>query len=341
MTLFFGVGASFPIAQQAAKSESLIGRSDNLGIVLDLQRPSDTDVLLLRNGDKLTGTILNSTFSIRTSYASLKFHNRMIAGIDLEGGANNIEAIVTVNNNRFSGFIDAPGFAFKLQTGPQIQIRREKVLKAIFRVRGEERKGIPQRQFLLLKNGDYFSGRILNDRLSVSTTYAKVPLDLNDAESVRLIGGNNPLTKIIMRNNDTLQGVLETDDISVELDIGQRISIYQDRIDIFFCRDGFIPDLPAARAEVPLIKMGDKSFWGVEISIADKGVAVVKFSDPLSVFKLAGVEPGDVFISANGDKISSVLEFVQLRDKVVKGLISGVTFEVQRGNSKFFIKVTK
>jgi hypothetical protein len=216
--------------------------TDNtLGLVLDLERPSDTDVLLLRNGDKLTGTILNESFSIRTSYATIKYSNRMIAGIDLEGGTNNIEAIVTVNNNRFSGFIDDSAFVFKLQTGPQIQIRREKILKAIFRVREKERKGIPQRQFFILKNGDYFSGKIMNDQLILSTTYAKVPLNLNDAVFVKLIGVNNPLTKVLMRNHDTVQGVLDTEDILVQLDVGPTVKIYQDRIEVFHCIDGYVP----------------------------------------------------------------------------------------------------
>mgnify|MGYP000412650372 CR=1 FL=1 len=128
---------------QDAPNQSTSTKADNqLGVVLDLERPSTTDILLLHNGDKLTGTILNESFSIRTSYGKFKFNNRIIAGIDLGGGTNNIEFIITVNNNRFSGFIDDPFFVFKLQTGPQIKVRREKVLKAIFRVRQDERSGI-------------------------------------------------------------------------------------------------------------------------------------------------------------------------------------------------------
>jgi len=214
-----------------------------VAVVLDLERPSDTDILLLRNGDKLTGTILNEKFSIRTSYASLNFNNRILAGIDLEGGANNIERIVTVNNNRFSGFIDDPVVVFKLQTGSQIEIRREKILKIIFRVRGTERKGISQTQFVILKNGDFFSGKILNENLIISTTYANVPLDLESLETITLIGGNNPLTKVAMRNGDTIQGVLETEDIQIDLDIGNTISVYKDRINVLYGREGYIPDI--------------------------------------------------------------------------------------------------
>jgi len=219
-----------------------IPEEDNrLGTVFDLERSSHTDILLLRNSDKLTGTILNDSFRIRTSYAKIKLNIKTIAGIDLEGGKDNIETIITVNNNRFSGFIDDPVFVFKLQSGAQIQIRREKVLKAIFRIREAERQGIPQSQFILLKNGDFFTGKITNDRVTIATTYAKVPLNTDQANSITLIGGKTPLTKVLMLNGDTLQGVLETEDIAVELDVGSKAKIYKDRMDVIYCQYGFIP----------------------------------------------------------------------------------------------------
>jgi len=232
-------------AESAATSQAAGDELAVMPVVLDLTRPSDTDILMLRNGDKLTGTVLNESFSIRTSYAHIKLNNRMIAGIDLEGGANNIEAVVTVNSNRFSGFLDDAVFVFRLQGGANIQVRREKVLKVVFRMREQERTGIPQRQFLILKNGDYFSGRVKNESVSVVTTYAKIPVKLSDAETVAFIGGENVLTKITLLNEDTVQGVLETEDIEVDLDVGDSVQVYKDRIDRMYCRDGFVPDFAA------------------------------------------------------------------------------------------------
>ncbi|OCC14242.1 hypothetical protein DBT_2384 [Dissulfuribacter thermophilus] len=233
-------GALESAAAVVAESSNL--PDDQFTLVLDLQRPSDTDILLLRNGDRLTGTILNKSFSIRTSYAQLKFNNRMIAGINLEGGPNNIESIITVNNNLFSGFIDNAVFVFKLQSGPQINVRKEKVLKAVFRVRKAEREGIPQRQFIVLKNGDYFSGKLLNDKIVVATTYAAVPLVLSNIDRIKLIGSENPLTRVTMRNSDVIQGVLQTEDIQVKLDVGPVVGIYKDRIDMIYCKYGYRPE---------------------------------------------------------------------------------------------------
>lgn len=50
-----------------------------------------------------------------------------------------------------------------------------------------------------------------------------------------------------MRNGDTIQGVLETEDIQIDLDIGNMISMYKDRINILYGREGYIPDISGAR----------------------------------------------------------------------------------------------
>ena len=103
--------------------------------VLEFQRSAKEDILFLKNGDKLTGTVLNPSLEIRTSYANLSFDTRLIAGITLEAGAY-MERIYTVNQNRFSGFISDPAIEFKLSSGSEITIRKEKIATIIFCVRG-------------------------------------------------------------------------------------------------------------------------------------------------------------------------------------------------------------
>ena len=232
--------------------------------VLDTTRPKDVDILLLRNGDKLTGTVMNESFSIRTSYAHIVIESKYIAGINLEGGANNIESIITVNNNRFSGFIDDAFVSFKLTGGPQLEIRREKVLKIVFRQRAQETTGMKWRQSMVLKNGDYFHGQKLTQNIIISTTYAKIPLDFATTESITLIGDSNPLTIVKMTNGDSVQGILETEDIQIELDVGSVIEVYQDRIDRIFFKEGYVPDSipsivtssPAAKGNFVLVEKG-------------------------------------------------------------------------------------
>ena len=277
--------------------------------VLDTTRPKDVDILLLRNGDKLTGTVMNESFSIRTSYAHIVIESKYIAGINLEGGANNIESIITVNNNRFSGFIDDAFVSFKLTGGPQLEIRREKVLKIVFRQRPQETAGMKWRQFMQLKNGDYFHGQILTKDITISTTYAKIPLDFATTESITLIGDANPLTTVKMTNGDTVQGILETEDIEIELDVGSVIEVYQDRIDRIFFKEGYVPDgIPSivtsssvAKGNFILVEKGSFTMGDTDGASDEKPTHKVTFTYNFYIGKYeVTFDEYDAFCSATG-----------------------------------------
>ena len=145
--------------------------------VLDIERSKSTDIIFMKGGDQLTGTVLNESISMRTSYApQVKFETRLIAGILFEGEAY-METVFTVNANRFSGFIDDTAIIFKLSQGPKIPIRKEKIKKIIFHTRVNELGGIQRNNLIQLNNGDVLTGLIVNNKFPVKTTYAEIPVE--------------------------------------------------------------------------------------------------------------------------------------------------------------------
>lgn len=213
-----------------------------LAEVFKIVRPRGTDLLLLWNGDKLTGIILNDTVSLRTSYGQLKFGRGMLAGIDLDTGARGLESVITVNSNRFSGFLEDASFTFQPQTGSRTDVRREKVLKVLFHVRETELPELPSGRWVRLKNGDYFSGQLLPELLSVVTSRARVPVSAKEIKSMLFTANRPSLTTITLRNQVVLQGHLVLEDIPIRLDVGPTIQLYQDWIDV-------IRDDPGAETE--------------------------------------------------------------------------------------------
>ena len=206
--------------------------------VLEFQRSAKEDILFLKNGDKLTGTVLNPSLEIRTSYANLSFDTRLIAGITLGAGAY-MERIYTVNQNLFSGFISDPVIEFKLSSGSEITIRKEKIATIIFRVREKELRGIPRNDVLFLTNGDIFTGKVTDKTLQVKTTYTDITIKVDNIRHIGFIAGENMLTRIILNNNDQVQGILQNDDINIELDTGPPITVYKDRIKEINMRMGY------------------------------------------------------------------------------------------------------
>jgi formylglycine-generating enzyme required for sulfatase activity len=229
---WLGLGA-IAMTVKEAETNAPPSTPTQLAAVLDVDRLRGTDLVLLRNGDWLTGTLLNEGFELRTSYAHLKFENRMLAGIDLADSAFGLQSIITINSNRFSGFLNELPFLFQPKTGSRIEVRREKVLKVIFGIRQAELEGIAQGRWIRLRNGDYFSGQLLINSPVLVTTSGQAPLSLNEAASLTFITGRHPLlTRVRLHNGKAVEATLQIEDIPIQLDVGPKIQLYWDRIEV-------------------------------------------------------------------------------------------------------------
>ena len=189
------------------------------------------DVMELKNGDLLTGTMLNDQVGIQTAYARLAFRKDQIASLLLEGNIANIEHIVVINGDVFSGFVLEKNIRFRLSTGSEIEIRREKIKRLGIRKLPYERKEYPRKDVTVLKNGDVFSGTVKTPMITVQTSYAIVPAKTSDIARIEFIGKDRVVTKIKLKNGNTMQGLLQEEDIAIDLDYGPEILIYKDKID--------------------------------------------------------------------------------------------------------------
>jgi formylglycine-generating enzyme required for sulfatase activity len=236
------------------------------GQVFGIQVSQDTDLLMLLDGSRMTGTLLNKNFALRTAYAPLKLESGMLAGIDLESGGQRGEVLLTVNSNRFSGFLEDPFFIIQSPNGGQIQIRREKVGKIVFRNHGEALAGMHSGQKIRLKNGDWCSGELAADSLTLATPGGQETFKKMNIKSLVFTTNTPPLASLTPRTGRTVQGELEMEDISIQLDVGPVIVVYRDKIQSI--SDEFFPiatnavDLTASQAgnpPVPSIRVASQA----------------------------------------------------------------------------------
>lgn len=198
---------------------------------IEIFRGTEKDVFLLKSGDKLTGTVQNETFRIQASYGQLEFPAADIATIIYEGGANNIERIVVLNGDIFSGFILDPEVTFKLEAGPLIKVRKEKISKLGFRIRANEKEKYPVIHDVTLTNGDHFSGTVKNQSLKIGAAFGDMPVDIGQMAKIEFISKKGTVTEITLKNGDRVSGFLKDEDIVIDLDFGREVAIYQDRIE--------------------------------------------------------------------------------------------------------------
>lgn len=198
---------------------------------IEIFRGSDKDVIQLKSGDHLTGIVQNEAVLIQTSYAQLKFPADQIATVVFEGGANNIESIIVLNGDVFSGFILDPEVDIKLDAGPQIRIRKEKISKLGFRVRAAEKEKYPVNHDITLTNGDHFSGKIKNTSLTIGASFGDMTVKIDQIAKIEFISKKGTVSEITLKNGDKVSGFLKDEDIQIDLDFGGGVKVYQDRFE--------------------------------------------------------------------------------------------------------------
>ena len=186
------------------------------------------DLLRLRNGDSLTGMVLNPEITLRSSYSELSFPRELLATLRFPEGRQGIGEVIALNGDKFSGFLLENNLKFRLQQGAVMDIRKEKVDTVGFGYYAGEPQKFPDSPRITLRNGDIFAGSLLNPQLVIKTSYGDVPLDLMEVAKIENRGIEKVIARVTLVNGDVLQGELEEDDIRVDLDVGLVLDIYKD-----------------------------------------------------------------------------------------------------------------
>ena len=115
--------AGFPVPGAATSSSS-----DTAG-----QSPasSTTDVMTLKNGDVLMGRLQGEKITIQASYAKVGLDVEGITRITFEGDGNNMDVVVLTTGDRLSGTIQDKTVKFKMLTGVEIEIDKDKLKEVV------------------------------------------------------------------------------------------------------------------------------------------------------------------------------------------------------------------
>jgi len=97
------------------------------------------DTVYLKNGDVLSGTVLNQDFVISTSYGDVPLKIGEIAQIILEGetgqGPGNIEQLILRIGDKLSGIVNSAKISIELASGPEISLEKDKIASITFKIR--------------------------------------------------------------------------------------------------------------------------------------------------------------------------------------------------------------
>ena len=132
-----------------------------------LPRLSIAETVALKNGDILQGKIKTTQFCLHTSYGGIQVATSDIKMVSRREDDPEQFTILTLNNDSFSGALLLDMVDFQPYSGENQRIALRRIEKIIFTYHGVS-KTIDTSIFFM-KNGDKFSGELLNKNLRILT----------------------------------------------------------------------------------------------------------------------------------------------------------------------------
>lgn len=212
--------------------------------------PGD-DQLVLRSGETLKARVQNEAFTLRTPYGRLTVPRAQIARLDLAPEPTQMDVLVTMTKDRFSGLLEDADFLLASTGTEPVRLRREKVQKVSLAAGEAGAASGPKGLWFRLRNGDAFTGELPDERLMVATTRGEESLPAGQITALERVGGAPAAVKIQLGDGRTVQGNLVAEDLEVALGIGSHLRLYQGFVETIQTRAASDPTNPAPGEATP------------------------------------------------------------------------------------------
>ncbi len=105
---------------------------------LSLEEAKKYDLIVLKNGDTVTGTVENKNFTLKSSYSEMAFEISEVAKIVFAGAGSNVDVIRLKVGDKISGVVQDEKVVIKLVSGTSIEVEKDKIKE--IKIRQEIRK---------------------------------------------------------------------------------------------------------------------------------------------------------------------------------------------------------
>jgi outer membrane protein OmpA-like peptidoglycan-associated protein len=184
---------------------------------------SQADIVYIKNGDKLLGTIRNPSFSVQTPYGEVSIKNELLKSIDYKDGSIGRWTLETINNDRFSGTLLNDSIQFIEEDGQQRALGKEQIQRLKREIR-EPSYPITTTIFTM-KNNDRFSGRFLDAGLEIRDNYMADSIQPGEINRIEFTENYPVDTTILLENGDLITGSLKQNQIRLAPDAVDELTV--------------------------------------------------------------------------------------------------------------------
>ena len=174
------------------------------------------DIVYIKNGDKLYGTIQSPFFTVQAPYGKVSIKNEFLKSINYKDGSIGRWTIETINNDRFSGTLLNDSIQFIQEDGKHRKISKEQIQRIKREISGPSHSITTT--IFTMKNNDRFSGRFLNAGLEIRANYITKSIQPGEINRIEFREDYQAGTTILLENGDLITGTLKQNQIRLAPD---------------------------------------------------------------------------------------------------------------------------
>jgi len=206
---------------EASETECLVAHID------DYLLETLGNFLVLRNGDRLFGTIKTKTFTIETSFGKLSLPTRRIIGLVVPSANDSHLHVGLLDGQIIGGKLVNTPLVIKLSNGNEMTIPPDKLYTLAFRISREKPEQIDPitHPMIVLRSGQQLFFRADDLAGDFQTEYGCLKLHTKNISSIdfdTLCGG---MHRVKFINGSCLSGLLKANKLKFRLDLGKNPEI--------------------------------------------------------------------------------------------------------------------
>src|SRR5688500_307145 len=174
----------------------------------ELLRGDLFDVVELRGGDQVRGTLKEPSFQLQTFYGNVTLPVDRVVGIINVGDYRPRQLVVTVDGEVFGGKLNKETVALQLSSGQVTQVPLSQVARVGYRKRaGEPEEWKFDKPFANLRSGDRVAVAMPEQPVEVVTRYGLMKLDPKSIASITFQSDEHGVHEILLTDGSRFAGL--------------------------------------------------------------------------------------------------------------------------------------
>lgn len=199
----------------------------------EVLRGDNFDIVELRSGDLLKGTIQQKSWSLTTFYGPIELPSDRVNGVINVGQFRPRQLVVTDKGEMFGGQLAGDTLAIALTGGQELKVPLSQISRVGYRLRpgeSEQADEIAGKTVVVLRSGDRMVVELPEESIEVFTRYGQLKLPPTSVVSIQFQSEDHGVHEVLLVDGSKFQGLIVTPTFKLKLAggaSGQQIEITQ------------------------------------------------------------------------------------------------------------------